>query len=125
LLKRLNDARSQICTEDDPHLLVLQHELARTYADNGEFEKAVKLREHVVQQWVRSVPKYHPDRLAAEHELAVLYSKSGRVDEAIKIFEGIVDTESRTLSDHPERLKSEGWLRYLNKKVEDSRPEKR
>jgi tetratricopeptide (TPR) repeat protein len=55
-----------------------------------------------------------PDRLSSEHELGASYWANGQTEDAVRLLEHVVKVQDDTLAEtHPDRLVSEGWLRYM------------
>ncbi|CAN9218399.1 unnamed protein product [Alternaria alternata] len=55
-----------------------------------------------------------PDRLSSEHELGVSYQANRQIEDAVRLLEHVVKVRDKTLAEtHPDRLASEGWLRYM------------
>jgi hypothetical protein len=58
--------------------------------------------------------KDDPDRLASQHALGVSYWANGQIKDAVRLLEHVVKVRDDTLAEtHPDRLASEGWLRYM------------
>ncbi|KAK3082001.1 hypothetical protein LTS18_008716 [Coniosporium uncinatum] len=65
--------RKRKLDEDDPDLLLSQHELAIAYRANGQVKQIVELLERVVAIREEVLAEDHPHRLASQHVLAALH----------------------------------------------------
>ena len=83
--------------EDSPDRLLLLHELARAYHEDGQVQKAVKLLEHVVAVRKKVLVEEHPSRLASQHGLAIAYQADGQVRKAVELLEQVVAIRNKVL----------------------------
>ncbi|KAL8722147.1 MAG: hypothetical protein Q9181_007550 [Wetmoreana brouardii] len=81
----------------------------RVALQQGDFGKAVKLRERVVKI-EEKLAEDDPDRLTSQHELACAYQANGQIDKAIKLLEHVVNIQEKLAKDHPARLVSQHTL---------------
>ncbi|CAN9344572.1 unnamed protein product [Alternaria sp. RS040] len=80
---------------------------------DGRVPEAVRWLEEC--WWCREVlDEDDPDRLVAQHALGASYEANGQTEDAVRLLEHVVEVRDKTLAEtHPDRLASEGWLRYM------------
>jgi len=75
--------------------------------DKGQVRDVVKIKE-------QTLAADHPSRLASQHVLATMFWHLGQHAAALHLMENVVEELRKLLDeDHPNRKKSEAWLRYI------------
>ena len=93
------DWQKEHLNEDNPYLLITQHELARVYQADGQVIKALQLLEKVVQIEERTLAEDNLFRISSQHGLAAAYKADGQVKKALRLLEKEVQIKERTLAE--------------------------
>jgi tetratricopeptide (TPR) repeat protein len=81
--------------------------VADAYSLGGQWDKAEKLRKHVMESCKKKLGADHPDTLTSMANLAATYRNQGRWDAAEELFVQVMETSKKKLgADHPDMLNS-------------------
>ena len=90
---------------DHPSTLASRSNLARSYEDAGDLDRAIPLNEQTLADSARVLGQDHPETLTSRNNLAHAYELVGDLDRAISLFEQALAGRQRVLGkDHPQTL---------------------
>jgi len=86
-------------------VLSLRHQLARYYANSGDYAEALVLGRAVLKALEGVLGPEHPHTLATRHQVAFYLGKTGAYDEALVLGRVVLEVEERVLGpEHPHTL---------------------
>ena len=98
---------------DHPDTLTSMNNLAFTYGELGQHDKALALREKVLAGRTAKLGADHPDTLTSMGNLASTYGKLGQHDKALALEEKVLAGRTAKLgADHPDTLTSMNDLAF-------------
>ena len=87
--------RSEIALgEGHPHTLVILHDLAIAYRDNGYFDESLSVSQRLLTLREKRFGLDHHETLTAMNQLASVYSQVGRYSDAIPLLEKVLEQKS-------------------------------
>ena len=92
---------------DHPDTLTSMNNLAFTYGELGQHDKALALREKVLAGRTAKLGADHPDTLTSMNDLAFTYGELGQHGKALALYEKVLAGRTAKLgADHPDTLDS-------------------
>ena len=101
------NARKEILGETHPDTLASLNNLANSYSDLGDYNKALELKNAVYNARKEILGETHPDTLASLNNLANSYSDLGDYNKACKLQNAVYNASKEILGEtHPDTLAS-------------------
>ena len=101
------NARKEILGEKHPDTLASLNNLANSYSDLGDYNKALELKNAVYNARKEILGEKHPDTLASLNNLANSYSDLGDYNKACKLQNAVYNASKEILGEtHPDTLAS-------------------
>ena len=114
----------KVLGKEHPDTLTSMNNLALTYSDLGEHEKALELTEKAYEQNCKVLGEEHPNTLTSLKNLASEYGEVGEHEKALELTEKAYELRSKVLGEeHPDTRISLDNLELICSKQESGKKE--
>jgi tetratricopeptide (TPR) repeat protein len=82
--------------QDDPDILLAQHDLALSHVKDTKIKKMIILLEVVVKA-KETLAAEHPHQLTSQHALSIIYKPDRQVQKAVELLENVIAIKPQSL----------------------------